>query len=109
MKFKRKGIFHVYIVQCIDGTYYTGSTKNLEERIELHNKGNGAKYLRAKLPVKLVYAKKYSYYKNVLHAERNIKKLTREKKEVLIKIYEKDTNRFAPLLSCESKKRGKSR
>ncbi|MFQ5750846.1 MAG: GIY-YIG nuclease family protein, partial [bacterium] len=39
MKFKRKGIFHVYIVQCIDGTCYTGSTKNLEERIKLHNKG----------------------------------------------------------------------
>ncbi|MFQ5713571.1 MAG: GIY-YIG nuclease family protein [Candidatus Scalinduaceae bacterium] len=32
MRFKRKGIFHVYIVQCIDGTYYTGSTKNLEKR-----------------------------------------------------------------------------
>ena len=46
MKFKRKGNFHVYIVQCIYGTYYTGSTKNLEERIKLHNKGNGAKYLR---------------------------------------------------------------
>ncbi len=92
MKFKRKGIFHVYIVQCIDGTYYTGSTKNLEERIKLHNKGNGAKYLRARLPVKLVYAKKYRYYKTVLHAEWDIKKLTRGKKEELIKIYEKENH-----------------
>jgi putative endonuclease len=95
MKFKRKGDFCVYIVQCIDGTYYTGSTKNLEERIKLHNNGNGAKYLRARLPVKLVYAKKYRYYKNVLCAERNIKKLTREKKEDLIKIYEKENYSFA--------------
>jgi putative endonuclease len=92
MKFKRKGIFHVYIVQCIDGTYYTGSTKNLEERIKLHNKGNGSKYLRARLPVKLVYAKKHSYYKNVLQAERDIKKLTRGKKEELVKIYEKENH-----------------
>jgi putative endonuclease len=90
MKFKRKGNFYVYIVQCIDGMYYTGSTKNLEERIKLHNKGNGAKYLRARLPVKLVYAKKHRYYKTVLNAERDIKKLTRGKKEELIKIYEKE-------------------
>ncbi len=91
MKFKRKGNFYVYIVQCIDGMYYTGSTKNLEEIIKLHNKGNGAKYLRARLPVKLVYAKKYRYYKNVLHAERDIKKLSRWKKEELVKIYEKES------------------
>jgi putative endonuclease len=91
MKFKRKGIFHVYIVQCIDGTYYTGSTKNLEERIKLHNKGNGSKYLRARLPVKLVYAKKHRYYKTVLNAERNIKKLTRKQIEELIMIYENKT------------------
>ena len=87
MRIKREGNFYVYIVQCIDGTYYTGSTKNLEKRVKLHNKGNGAKYLRGKLPVKLVYAKEYKYYKNVLHAERNLKKLARKEKEELIKIY----------------------
>ena len=88
MRIKREGIFYVYMVECADGTYYTGSTKNLEKRVELHNKGNGAKYLRRKLPVKLVYAKEYKYYKNVLHAERNIKKLRRKEKEELIRIYE---------------------
>ena len=88
MRIKREGKFYVYIVQCADGTYYTGSTKNLEKRVELHNQGNGAKYLRRRLPVKLVYAKEYRYYKNVLHAERNIKKLGRKEKEELIGIYE---------------------
>ncbi|GAH98140.1 unnamed protein product, partial [marine sediment metagenome] len=53
-----------------------------------HNKGNGAKYLKRKLPVKLVYAKEYRYYKNALRAERKIKKFTRKQKERLIRTYE---------------------
>jgi putative endonuclease len=85
---KREDEFFVYIVQCRDGTYYTGYTNDLKSRVALHNSGNGAKYLRGKLPVKLVYAKEYHYYKNALHGEKNIKKLTREQKEKLIRIYE---------------------
>jgi putative endonuclease len=88
MKFSRRGTFHVYIVQCKGGNYYTGSTSDLENRIRLHKAGCGAKYLKGKLPVKLVYAKKYRYYRNALRAERNIKKLTRKQKEELIRIYE---------------------
>jgi len=88
-KFRRLGKFYVYIVECRDGTYYTGSTNDLEDRIGRHNKGHGAKSLRGKLPVKLVYAKEYRYFKNVLHAERNMKKLTRAQKEELIRIYER--------------------
>ena len=87
---KRGGRFWAYIVECSNKTYYVGSTNNLEERIKLHNSGNGAKYLRGKLPVRLVYTKKYGYYKNALHAERNIKKLTRTQKEELVRIYERN-------------------
>ncbi len=87
-KTNRKGKHWVYIVQCRDGTYYTGYTKNLESRISLHNNGHGAKYLKNRLPVKLVYAKEYRYYKNALRRERNIKKLTRKQKERLIGNYE---------------------
>lgn len=83
----REGEFFAYIVRCRDGTYYTGYTKNIEERIALHNSGNGAKYLRGRLPVKLVYTKEYHYYKNALSAERRIKKLTRAQKLNLIRIY----------------------
>ncbi len=89
MNFKRKGKFYVYIVQCINGTFYTGSTNNLKKRIELHSAGHGAKYLRGKGPVTLVYAKEYKYYKNALRAERAIKNLTRLQKEKLIRIYAK--------------------
>ena len=84
---QRTGKYFVYILQCSNGTYYTGYTNNLENRIKEHNNGNGAKYLRGKLPVKLVYAKEYRYYKNALHRERNIKKMTRKQKEELIRIY----------------------
>ena len=86
-KIKRKGKFFVYIVQCSNGTCYTGYAQNLKERISLHNSGNGAKYLKGKLPVKLVYAKEYRYYKNALNAERRLKKLTRKQKSMLIKLY----------------------
>ena len=86
----RKEQYWVYIVQCKDGTYYTGYTNNLERRIGLHNRGNGAKYLKRKLPVKLVYAKEYHYYKNALRRERNIKKMTHKQKERLIKNYEQN-------------------
>ncbi len=91
-KLTRKSKYWVYIVQCRDGTYYTGSTNNIEDRIKLHNKGHGAKYLRGKLPVKLVYTKEYRYYKNALHRERNIKKMTREQKEKLIRNYNENDN-----------------
>lgn len=42
----RRGRYYVYMVQCLDGTYYAGSTNDLERRLKLHNAGNGAKYLR---------------------------------------------------------------
>jgi putative endonuclease len=89
LKIKRGVKFYVYIARCSDGTYYTGSTNNPEKRIALHNSGHGAKYLRGKTPVKMMYVKEYRYYKNALHAERNLKKLTRKEKEELIRIYEK--------------------
>jgi putative endonuclease len=81
----------VYIVKCKDGAYYTGYTNNLKKRVNLHNNGYGSKYLKHRLPVKLVYAKEYRYYKNALSAERRIKKLTREQKLKLIRIYAGNT------------------
>ena len=81
---KRKGSFFVYIVQCSRGTYYTGYTVDLDNRIKKHNDGTGAKYLRGRAPVKLVYAREYRYFKNAVKAEIEVKKLTRREKEDLI-------------------------
>ena len=47
--------FYIYIVECSDGTLYTGQTQNLEERIKNHQAGKGARYTRARLPVKLLW------------------------------------------------------
>jgi putative endonuclease len=81
---KRKGRFFVYIVRCSKGTYYTGYTTDLVRRIKQHNDGSGAKYLRGKAPVELVFAREYKYYKNAINAEIAIKNLTRQEKEDLI-------------------------
>ena len=47
---------YTYIVECGDGSLYTGWTNNLEKRIQAHNAGKGAKYTKSRLPVKLVYS-----------------------------------------------------
>ena len=85
---KRHAKFWVYIARCADGTYYyTGYTNDLQERLRLHNSGNGAKYLRGRGPVVVAYAKTYRYYKNALRAEAYLKRQTRAYKEELIGIY----------------------
>lgn len=81
---KRHARFWVYIVQCADGTYYTGYTHDLQDRLRLHNSGHGAKYLRGRGPVRVVYAKEYRYYKRAIHAEHRLKTLTRTQKHALI-------------------------
>ena len=81
---RRRFRYCVYILKCRDGTFYTGCTNNLQKRLDTHNKGQGAKYLRGKLPVELIYAKEYPYSKTALKAEREIKKLTRRQKEIFI-------------------------
>ncbi|MDD5746484.1 MAG: GIY-YIG nuclease family protein [Candidatus Omnitrophica bacterium] len=80
---KSKSCF-VYILQCSDGTYYTGYTPDLERRVARHNNGRGAKYTRGRVPVKLVYARKYASVPQALREERRIKGLTRGQKERLL-------------------------
>lgn len=77
--------YYVYIVECSNGTYYTGYTKDLKKRIEEHNNSKrGAKYLRGKCPLKLVWAKEYKYLRYAMSAEYKIKQLNRRQKESLI-------------------------
>ena len=83
-KFKRRGVFYVYVLECQDGTYYTGYTPDIDKRIELHNAGKGAKYTRDRRPVKLVWQKEYRYYKKAFLEEKRIKALTRTQKEELV-------------------------
>lgn len=88
--FKREGEFWVYIVECANGTYYTGSTNDLGKRIKEHNcSKRGAKYTRYKRPVTLAWSKKYKYFKLAVLEELRIKKLRRWQKEELISAYKK--------------------
>ena len=75
----------IYILQCCDGSYYTGMTQNLERRIAQHQKGAYKGYTSKRLPVKLVYTKDFPSYKEAIQAERQIKTWSRAKKEALIK------------------------
>ncbi len=74
----------MYILQCSDGSYYTGSTINLELRIKQHQNGEGAKHTKKRLPVKLVYFEEFLTIQEAFHREKQIQKWRREKKEALI-------------------------
>ena len=75
---------YTYIVECSDGTLYTGYTNDLEKRIKAHNSGKGAKYTRSRLPVCLVYFEEYETKELAQSREWHIKRLTRAKKLELI-------------------------
>ena len=74
----------VYIVRCADNTLYTGIAKDLGLRLEQHNRGDGAKYTRSRLPVELVYSESSASRSAALKREYVIKRLEREQKRMLI-------------------------
>lgn len=71
---------YVYIIQCADGTLYTGWTLELDSRMETHNRGAGAKYTRGRGPVRLLYSEAFETKGEALRREKQIKKLTRARK-----------------------------
>lgn len=79
---------YVYIVECSDGTFYTGWTNNLEKRIDMHSKGTGAKYTKGRGPVKLIYSEKFEDKREAMRREYEIKKKTRQEKLLLISNYQ---------------------
>ncbi|NLM18319.1 MAG: GIY-YIG nuclease family protein [Candidatus Riflebacteria bacterium] len=76
-------VWFVYILRCSDGTLYTGITKNLKARLETHNTGKGAKYTKARLPVKILYSEEVPSKSNALKRELAIKKMSKTQKEKL--------------------------
>ena len=78
--------FFVYVMECADGTFYTGISNNLEKRLRQHNGEivGGAFYTRNKRPVKLIYKEEYETHKEAMRREFAIKKLTRKQKELLL-------------------------
>lgn len=74
----------VYMVECADGSLYTGWTNRLSKRIAAHNSGRGAKYTRSRLPVRLVWAEAQPDSSAALRREAAVKRLTRREKLALI-------------------------
>jgi putative endonuclease len=74
----------MYILKCSDGSYYTGSTQNLEKRLSEHQQGLGANHTRKRLPVKLIYCEFFEHVEDAFRREKQIQGWSRRKKEALI-------------------------
>ena len=81
----------VYILECSDGSFYTGISNNVEARINTHNASKGAKYTKSRLPVTLVFQENTLTKSESLRREIEIKKLTRKKKMELIDAFNLST------------------
>jgi len=77
--------YYVYIIQCKDGSFYTGYTKNLDSRMKLHVNGKGARYTRMHKPKKIVHVEEFSSRSEAMKREKRIKKLTHCQKLKLVK------------------------
>ena len=75
---------YCYIVECADGTYYTGWAVDPQRRVAVHNKGRGARYTRMRLPVKLVYVEPQPDRTTAMKRELAIKRMDRARKMRLI-------------------------
>jgi putative endonuclease len=75
---------YCYIVECADGTFYTGWALDAERRVAVHNKGRGARYTRMRLPVKLVYVEPQPDRTTAMKREIAIKRMNRARKMRLI-------------------------
>ncbi len=76
---------YTYMVECGDGSLYSGYTTDVERRTKEHNQGKGAKYTRSRLPVRLVYYEEYETKTDAMKREYHLKQLTRVEKLKLIK------------------------
>ena len=83
----------VYILKCVDETFYTGVTQNVDVRLHVHNTGKGAKYTKGRLPVELIYFKKIGNRGAALKEEVRIKKLTRRQKRELVDQFDREVIR----------------
>lgn len=75
---------YVYIIECNDGTLYTGYTTDIDRRLSEHNSGDGARYTRGRTPVELVHSEEYETRSAAMSREYEIKQLSRDQKKTLI-------------------------
>ena len=74
----------MYILECADGSYYAGSTKDIDQRMIQHLSGLGSRYTAGRLPVKLVYSEEYDRIADAYSREKQVQNWSRAKREALI-------------------------
>jgi putative endonuclease len=90
---------YMYMLECVDGSYYTGSTTDLERRLWQHQQGEGANHTAKRLPIKLVYCEFYDRVSDAFYREKQVQGWNRKKKEALIA---GDTNLLHQLSECQN-------
>jgi len=76
--------WYFYILKCVDSSFYCGITNNLKDRLREHNRGEGAKYTKTRLPVELIYFEEFPDKSSACKREIEVKGWRREKKETLV-------------------------
>lgn len=76
--------YYMYVVECADGSWYTGYTDDVGRRVAAHNAGRGARYTRSRRPVTLLASAEFPTRGMAMSAEWHFKRLTRDQKEGLL-------------------------
>ncbi len=90
----------MYILRCSNGSYYTGSTKYLDRRLQQHQNGEGANFTRKHLPVELVYYEEFQRIDEAFYREKQVQGWSRNKKEALIN---SELGKLLKLAECKNK------
>jgi len=75
---------YMYILKCVDDTYYTGSTWNIDRRLWEHQQGQGSNYTKHRLPVELEYCEEYERIDDAFYREKHVQGWSHAKKRALI-------------------------
>lgn len=75
---------YVYVLECSDGSYYTGYTTDVDRRVAEHDAGDGAKYTRGRTPVELVHVEEFESRSAAMQREYEIKQHSRREKDRLV-------------------------
>ncbi len=86
---------YMYILECNDGTYYVGSTNNLELRLTQHQNGEGANHTKKRLPVKLIYYEEFQRVDFAFYREKQVQGWCRKKKEALMRGMPEELNKLS--------------
>lgn len=90
---------YTYILLCADGSYYTGSTKDIDRRLAEHQAGEGSNHTRKHLPVKLIYLEEYDRIDDAFYREKQIQGWTHKKKEALINDMSEELHKLAECMN----------